>query len=925
MNHIGLLTKEEKSTLCEIITGKEFKELFKSNEQEFSKIQKGFRAKSLTESRALAIAKTNVNKPFIAVWVNMRVERWLTEIDENIAKLEENGSSHDAALATTMLDSFFVNNVELYFKLIGAPLDTDVCSNLYKRMENIKSERARNMETSNQIKTMEEENRRLSNQVEEAKRSINAIKTECEEKIREIELDKERLASRLDEAQAKISELETAPSAFTSDDADYLAQFDDTDLSILPAQNEDEITSLCGVTSDYNGQKWLIRFADLNHNGCYSIFHRDEDIPPYFTNRDKIFHRDGPSQDDFYGIWSWSAVPNEKDPTKDYILSRYHAEIEAIELVIITQAKNLDELVNLLREGINHQCHSRRVMFCTYISKGQYTGILLSDKALNAVNEKTNISEDCNEVPVYEFTGDDIIHLSNGLSFYRNAFAGQPSKLYYLKSPLEIVKGIVLSSISWSTYKAREVTRSQYKIFKDFINAIPVDDITRKIEVACRISKPAAKDLLAEFLNIVWKYVDGDSLDDEIVRSAISANAELQEKAKELVRKSWETENKKLLNEAREELESLVESSRSASKKLAEEQAAFNKIKAEEERLVDSITKKEKLAKDVEKAVDERIQKARANVADFLASMAFVDGRQSQTFGIGVTSSVSAHTTSEPNMATYCVHPEFENLDDLDAHHSWGDVIDTATYELAEAGVAEQYRNGLAAFLCAAYIEKQPLLLVGPNAIDIAQAFSAAVTAQKYGILCCEGDYVRQVIEKIGADGEDIVIINNLLAGGWMNRLPEILSKPDIFYIATHPYAEDIQVEPKSLYGFMIPLFTEILVDEKATGKYYGGYFADAFKSLSAKKRERKEIGSLSKFVQSSFVRSRINGLAATMHDICPTATEDDDFLFCIFPIAYASLMLNELVETVSDSQRSIAISANLKRDLQYMLGEFNG
>ena len=40
MNYIGLLTKEEKSTLCEIITGKEFKELFKRNEQEFAKVQK---------------------------------------------------------------------------------------------------------------------------------------------------------------------------------------------------------------------------------------------------------------------------------------------------------------------------------------------------------------------------------------------------------------------------------------------------------------------------------------------------------------------------------------------------------------------------------------------------------------------------------------------------------------------------------------------------------------------------------------------------------------------------------------------------------------------------------------------------------------------------------------------------------------------
>ena len=37
MDYIGLLTKEEKSTLCEIITGKDFRELFKRNEQIFQK------------------------------------------------------------------------------------------------------------------------------------------------------------------------------------------------------------------------------------------------------------------------------------------------------------------------------------------------------------------------------------------------------------------------------------------------------------------------------------------------------------------------------------------------------------------------------------------------------------------------------------------------------------------------------------------------------------------------------------------------------------------------------------------------------------------------------------------------------------------------------------------------------------------------
>ena len=920
MNYIGLLTKEEKSTLCEIITGKEFKELFKRNEQEFSKIRKGFRAKSLTEQQALSIAISNIDKPFIATWVNIMVEHWLKEIQENIAKLEGEGLSHRAALATTMLDSFFVNNVELYFKLTGTPLGTDTCSNLYERMEDIKSERARNTETSNRIQAMEDENQRLSNQVEETQHSITAIKTECEEKIQKIEQDKNQLASLLAEAQAKISKLQTAPSAFASDDADYLAQFDDTDASILPSGNADEIVSLCSVVSDYNGQKWLIRYADLNNNGHYYIFHRNEDIPPYFTNRDKIFYKDGPSQDGFYGIWTWSAVPNENDPSKDYILSRYNTEIDAIELVPFTQATSLDGLVSLLKEGINYHPHSRRVMFSICTSKGQYTGILCTAKELNTVNEKTHISKDCIVVPVYEFTNADVIHLDNGLSFYGNAFAGLPSKLYQLKSPLDIVKDIVMSSISWATYKMRDVTRAQYKTFKDFIDAIPVDDITCKIGAACRCSDPAAKELLDEFLSIVWQYVDGDSLEDDIIRSAISVNTELQEKAKELIHQDWEKENERLLTEAQQKLDLLHAELKSATEDLGKAQDAFNKTKAEDERLSDIIAEKEKLADGVEKAIAERIQNARENVADFIANMAFVGGQPMQVVKAATLPSVEA--ISELNTSTYCTYPEFEHLDELEVHHSWTDVINTAVFELAEAGVAEKYRNGLATFLCAAYIEKQPLLLVGPNAIDIAQAFCTATTAHKHGVLYCESGGVHQAIEKIGADGEDIVIINNLLAGGWMNRLPEILSSKDIFYIAIHPYAEDIQVEPKSLYSFMLPLFTEFLVDKKATGKYYGGYFSDDFKPYSAGKGARKELTVLSKFGLSPLVRSKINSLMTIMHNIYPSTTTDDDFLFLIFPIAYASMAINELTAAIADPQKSIEISANLKRDLQHVLGE---
>lgn len=920
MNYIDLFTKEEKSILCEIITGRNFKELFMRNEKEFSKIRKGFRAKSLTEKQALSIAITNVEKPFITMWVNTKVDIWLKEIQENIDKLEGEGSTHDIAIAATMLDSVFVSNANLYFKLAGKTLDVDALSKLTEKMESIKSERAKNAEVADRIKSIEEEKYNLLDQIEAAQQNINTMKAKYEQRIKEVEQEKGQLESLLAEAQERITELQTAPTTVRSYDADYLAHFDDTDTSVLPSVDSDEIISLCRVISDHSGQKWLIRYADLSHNGQYYIFNKSEDTPPYFTNRDKIFYKDGPSKDGFYGIWTWSATPNEKDPSKDYILSRYNMNLDVIEFVTISEASNLDDLINLLKNGIECQLHSCRVMFAICTSKERYTGILCKTKELKIVNGKTAFAEDCIEVPIYEFTSDDILRLDNGFSFYGNAFAGFPSKVYQLKSPLDIVRYIVFSSISWTTYKTRGVTRSEYRAFKDFLNGIPVDDITCKIQTVCRCSKPAAKNLLDEFLKVVWKYVDGDSLEDEIILSAISASIELREKTKALIRTDWEAENKSLLSEAQEKLDSIEAEFRSAAASLIETQEALHKTQLEERRLDGIVAEKEKLAEDVEKAITEKIQRAQENVADFIANMAFVGGQPIQVAGAEISAAVEVSPKSVITSYHTCL--AFEDLNDLEAHHSWADVIDTAAFELGEAGVAEKYRSGLAVFLCAAYIEKQPIFLVGPNAIDIAQAFSIAITGHRYGMLCCEGSYSNQVITEIGADGEDIVIINNLLASGWMNRLPEILSKKDIFYVATHPYAEDIQVEPKSLYGFILPLFTEFFVDKKATGKYYGGYFADDFKPYSASKGVRNELRVLSKFALSPLVRTQINKLVATMHGIHSVTTADEEFLFAVLPIAYASLAFKELAEAIADSQKGIAISANLKRDLQHVLGE---
>ena len=945
-NFIDLLTKEEKAILCEIITGREFKGLFISNEREFSKIQPGFRAKTLEEQRALSIAKAHVSNPFIAMFINLRVDNWLKGMQENIDKLEKEGKTRELALTMTLLDSVFENSLPLYFKLAGKTLDVDLLSEIYKCMMSLKCERIRSDEEEKRKKLLDEKQKVLNQFDAEQQQYEQNKKTELAECIKNLEADKQqeikqlednhkqiigevnlkyqqiiksfeeekaKLESSLAKAQKQIAEYQ---SINTIDDYSDLSQYDDTDEELLPVIGSENFTSLCVVKTNFEGQKILIRCADLNYDGQYSIFYQNKNLEPFFANRTKIFGKNIYFDDGAYGIWDWSAKRSEVYPSKDYVRSEFNKYLIPIEVIKIYEASRLDELIDILKRGIECKPHSSKVMFAARMSNRQYVGILCNTKDGIAV-----LPEDCLEVPVYEFSSDDIIRLENGVCFYKKAFVGIPSKLYRLKSRLDIAKSIVLDSISWNTYRSKGLIVNDYEVFKDFIAEIPVADITCKIETACRCSKPEAKELLNTLLKVIWQYVDSECLEDKILLSAIYANTELQEKTKELLRTDWETENKQLLAEGQKKLVLLQEKLESTANDLSEAEDAYLRTKLEEEQRDSIISEKKKLADDVEAAVAERIEKARQNAADFIANMAFVSG---PAINVAASETVTADATlASQSISTYQFSSLLENLVSPEVHHSWSDVINTAIFELGEAGVAEKHRSGLAAFLCAAYIEKQPIMLVGPNAIDIAKVFGAVVAGNKYGTLCCAGSYSGNIIKEIGTDGENIVIINNLFTSEWMNRIPEIFSQKDIFYIATHPYPEDIQVEPKSLYGFMLPLFTEFFVDEKATGEYDGGYFAEDFEAYTPSKVARKELKALSNLKLSNLIKNRINCIIATMHDIYPELTEDEEFLFGVLPIAYASLAINELKEVLADSHKGITISSSLKRDLQYVLGEF--
>ena len=803
MNYIPLFSEDELDIILGIIGGDSFKWLFKKFPKEFNKIKPGFQAKSLSETAAVSTAKRNINSHFIQFFVNKSINDFVNDISNCVSEKEKSGICHDDALAETLIDSVFSDFIHVYFKCINEEITEEHLVALKNKINTLKNERVKDSETEKKVTELESAITDLQKKLEQTQQELTET---CSSKDKEIFA----LEKQLSEAQEKIKQLEFSSTLNESEivDNDLLLEYDDSKFMTLPLIPDDNYVSLCFVSNSYDGERWLIRCADIDQNGNLEAFHKNDEIPYLFANRDKLFHKDGPACDGVFGVWDWSAVARNSDPSKDYVITKYNPNILPIEVVIFSEFHSIDELINELKDGILYQPKSNRIIFAVNRTNDRCEGVLCNKKDLQITSESIIFSELIALIPVYEFSCNDVINVKDNILFYKKLAAGIPKKIYRIKTQMEIVKDTVLNSISWTNYKQRGILKSEYKIFKEFLTSLPIEDINKKICVACRCGSQTASQLLQQFIDNLFEYVDEKSFDDSVIVTAISGNAALMDKAKTLVAEDWKKENSYITAKAQEEINKLNTQIEEANKILSNANHELAQVKQEDATLSAMISEKEKLAANVETAVSDRIKKAQENAADFIANMAFVGG-----------SLLNINSVSKQG-AKYEVIQYDTISDNLEPHKNWSEVIDTVVYELEEAGVSSKHSRGLSAYLCAAFIEKQPILLVGPNAMDIVEAFSFSLFGGKYGVLNCDENYSQDLINIIGDENERIIAIKNFTASGWMNNLPYIVSREDTMFFVIHPYDEDIQVEPKSLYSYMLPLFTGFFVERSANRKY---------------------------------------------------------------------------------------------------------
>ena len=667
--------------------------------------------------------------------------------------------------------------------------------------------------------------------------------------------------------------------------------------------------SFCRVSKDRNGKPllWLNRLFDIEDNELKEISF-DEDSPYMYENRRTfcVNRNDIDVEEGSFGVWQWTARTNVYDNDKDYTSGNPSAT-NVIEVVIVGGASTIKELIKRMRVGISKQPVCSQVLFCFKANSGKIEGVLCQDDQIIKSNGKTRFHNTVNNLPLYPIDDNDILYLPNDTHsgcntitekrFYRKLTLPDYKELVRVKEePFEIIRDIIIrrTSITSALVKTLKITRDDRKNLHEILNKLPSDDLISEITSECRCSEDEAKRNLDIFLSKVAGYISIDNYDNEVFVSILEEHPELMEKYESIVSERWKEEHK--------DITSKIEEKRAELKSLA------NEINLHEEKLSKiehAVADQERLLTNVSEKVKERIDEARKDAASFVSEMLLISAiKGSENYSIAQTP----------------ILLKGSKIDTEERNNDYKDAIMSLATDLKNVGIARDYSRAFAAFLYSAYINHVPVLLAGPNARDISDAFSAALFGKTAGVIDCSGPYRTEVINEITESDDEIFTIKNALRNEWITHVPELLSLESKYFFIAHPFAEDLLIEPKTLFTYTMPILTELIVTAKPKGQLVGAVRASDFEEYQKKDIEaQKDLERVLKSLGTgTLVRSQLQSVLADFHSI-HSEEKDLDCLFAVFPYAFISgLPLRQAFEMLTGK---MGISKDISEELKSFIG----
>ena len=848
---------EERKWIENHINTDDIRRYFQKNNKKFHKLKAGFRAESLSDEDAILLVSKNLDKGEIEQYIYNAL--FVPEIDlfeKSFEDAKKNGLDDTAAIIVGVSRTKFKECPDLFYKLCDREIDDAVqklirqihpvlagsneCVNDYKnrlnsktkeieRKENEIEEKRKNIDSlTEKIKSLEVHNREQNIVIENVKDKLSI----AENKLKDIQEDKYKIAERKKEIE--ISERD--------EKRKILEKF--ADLPPNPSANYEyeRFSLVCRYTFYGDDKITYLRLADLNISENNVKEFKSIHNNGMFEQRKKILSYDLPDREkNYYFVVNWRTVVHKYNPELDWV-DAVETNIEPIEIIILPNCYNLDDVKQRLKEEIQLDRSSLK-WFVTYNAEEKNDirrGVLIKVKNLEFTNGIAKLKNDILQLPIFDLD----LKQSFTVGCYETRkiictklFLGMPCGVATLLNEKEIVKSVIMDSLTKKTFTDRGYSKKDWHKIQKVIDEASNMNIYTRIQQLCNCTEYDAQAMVTAFFDYAENYIDYKDVDSNTIMKMFEKNSCLWENIIKDIRNEWEKNTSNELNEWKNKKEHIIqEALKEQENQLSVKKQEYNdvlKLYNEKREQINAIDAKLEEANRIEEKVREKMdlinEDASSFIRDMFMSRPFWQACFKQT------------NVDESKIDKELYHIETIQYQELEENYCIDDkeIFDEFMYNLEQCGVSEEYSGALAAMLYTCFEKKVPIILAGTKGAEIASMLGMAIDEKLPPVINMPQSYNGDIINSISKRTESVLVINNVLTSEWVTHIDSLLRIPDKYIIFILPFYDDLQIIPKGVLFYCLPVITDVLLDNE-----YQGYLSRSIKSEKYGKTPFKTIRS---------------------------------------------------------------------------------
>lgn len=690
-----------------------------------------------------------------------------------------------------------------------------------------------------------------------------------------------------------------------------------------------EIISLCYIKkiiweAEYYGEKEeeeyrLLRIADYVEGEYIPLqqIKKDDKV----NHRSELFFNDWPKDESNYGVWKWTAVPTFKHGNSEYIKSSYvkNRSIYPKEIICITAVTSYDELLKALLSKNNYispifddfllAYKEKEVYYAFYIERGSYirkgSSIILN----NDVHSLAQYEIDENEV--FSF------NLNNETSkyFYKKAKLDTCKKRYLLGDINEIVFKKIKEKCEWRyAHNKLSLSKNEWRNLQNYLNSINNKDLYMEIASELHVNIEDAKTYVLECIKKLDNYFVDHEDETEVFKNIIISNPVFMASYENEFKKQLEnhiTEIEEYINELDKEKDAISKKISLTNSEYIKLTGNVSKLRDEKEEIEREITVRKKdlknleaqkerakqFGENIEIEIQNKINQAQQEATKFIANNIWLNV-------------LNQNQANEKNQQLQEKQVTVNAYHDLNRYikkgekvikrrtiNSINDQLNLFLDNLANIGLDSEDSETLAYYLYATYLTHNNVLLVGPYGYEIASSLSISIDSYSASRIACNNETINDLNELINQCPSEIVVIDGIIANNFEANISSI-QQTNKFLIFTHPYKDDLVLEPFGLFNYLTPIYTDYFIENKIVqNEMVGGVKSEKFIEYKINDYTSQVTKYRKYWKYSAMIKSRNDQIINAYNDLEGEGKLQYYFECCFLPFAYITNQKTKFIE----------------------------